>query len=64
MTQNFDVNTGLYRFVKVNNVDIKEFTENDISKPVFLDSQSMAELKHIKENLYQYKGDYYIPSNY
>ena len=64
MTQNFDEKTGLYRFVKVNNVDFKDFTENDITNPVFLDSQAMTELKHIKENLYQYKGDYYIPSNY
>lgn len=64
MTHNFDEKTGLYRFVKVNNVDLKVFTGKDITKPVFLDKQAMSELKHIEDNLYQYNGDYYIPSNY
>lgn len=64
MTLNFDEKTGLYRFVKVNNVAIKNFTESHIKIPVFLDKQAMSELKHIEDNLYEYKGDYYIPSNY
>jgi hypothetical protein len=64
MKKNFDEKTGLYRFVKVNNVDIKKLTENDISKPVFLDNKAMSEMKHIEDNLYEYEGDYYIPSNY
>jgi len=63
MKKNFDKKTKMYRFVKVNGVDISIFTENDISKPVFFDQQTVEKFKHIKENLYEYNGDYYIPSN-
>jgi len=63
--KNFDKKTNQYRFVKVNNLDdVKEFKISDITKPVLFDKETVDKLIHIKENLYEYDGSYYIPSNY
>jgi hypothetical protein len=64
MKKNYDKKTKLYRFVKVDNVNPIEFSNKDVSLPVFLDEEIVDKLKQIKENLYEYNGDYYVPSNY
>lgn len=63
--KNFNKKTNEYRFIKVNNLDdVREFKISDITKPVFFDKETADKLIHIKENLYEYDGSYYIPSNY
>ena len=65
MKENYDAKSELYRFIKVNGLeDITKFKISDISKYIYLDKEQVENLKHIKENLYEMNGDYYIPSNY
>ena len=65
MKNNFDKESNLYRFIKVNGLnDITKFNISDISVYTYLEKQQVDELKHIKENLYELNGDYFIPSNY
>lgn len=65
MKANYDAKSELYRFIKVNGLeDITKFKISDISKYIYLDKEQVENLKHIKENLYEMNGDYYIPSNY
>ena len=63
MKNNFDKETNLYRFIKVNGLDdITKFNISDISVYTYL--EQVDKLKHIKENLYELNGDYFIPSDY
>lgn len=65
MKNNFDKESNLYRFIKVNGLDdITKFNISDISVYTYLEKKQVDELKHIKENLYELNGDYFIPSNY
>jgi hypothetical protein len=65
MKANYDEKNELYRFIKVNGLeDVTKFKISDISKYIFLDQEQVDNLTHIKENLYEMNGDYYIPSNY
>lgn len=65
MKGNYDPKNELYRFIKVNGLeDVTKFKISDISKYIFLDQEQVDSLVHIKENLYEMNGDYYIPSNY
>ena len=64
MKKNFDKKTKLYRFIKVDNVNPLEFSDKNMSVPIFLKQSDVDRLKHIKENLYELDGDYYVPSNY
>ena len=65
MTNNFDKESNLYRFIKVNGLDdITKFNISDISVYTYLEKQQVDNLKHIKENLYKLNGDYFIPSDY
>ena len=59
MKNNFDKETNLYRFIKVNGLDdITKFNISDISVYTYLEQEQ------IKENLYELNGDYFIPSDY
>ena len=62
--ENYNKKKKKYRFVKVNGVDADDFTYKDISAPVFFNESMVEKFNHIKENLYEYNGDYYIQSNY
>lgn len=65
MTNNFDKESNLYRFIKVNGLDdITKFNISDISVYTYLEKEQVDNLKHIKENLYELNGDYFIPSDY
>lgn len=65
MKKNYDSKNELYRFIKVNNLeDVTKFKIADISKHIFLDQEQVNSLNHIKENLYEMNGDYYITSDY
>jgi hypothetical protein len=65
MKNNFDKQTNLYRFIKVNGLDdITKFNISDISVYTYLEKEQVDKLKHIKENLYELNGDYFIPSDY
>tara|TARA_R110002072_G_scaffold139967_1_gene283762 strand:+ start:394 stop:594 length:201 start_codon:yes stop_codon:yes gene_type:complete len=65
MKNNFDKETNLYRFIKVNGLDdITKFNISDISVYTYLEQEQVDKLKHIKENLYELNGDYFIPSDY
>ena len=65
MKNNFDKETNLYRFIKVNGLDdITKFNISDISVYTYLEQEQVDKLKHIKENLYELNGDYFFPSDY
>ena len=65
MKNNFDKESNLYRFIKVNGLDdITKFNISDISVYTYLEKEQVDKLKHIKENLYELNGDYFIPSDY
>ena len=65
MKNNFDKETNLYRFIKVNGLDdITKFNISDISVYTYLEQEQVDKLKHVKENLYELNGDYFIPSDY
>jgi hypothetical protein len=65
MKNNFNKKTNLYRFIKVNGLDdITKFNISDISVYTYLEKEQVDKLKHIKENLYELNGDYFIPSDY
>lgn len=65
MKNNFDKESNLYRFIKVNGLDdITKFNISDISVYTYLEQEQVDRLKHIKENLYELNGDYFIPSDY
>ncbi|PIB26244.1 hypothetical protein [Maribacter sp. 4G9] len=64
MKNNFDKETNLYRFIKVNGLDdITKFNISDISVYTYLEQEQVDKLKHIKENLYELNGNYFIPSD-
>lgn len=64
MKNNFDKKTNLYRFIKVNGLDdITKFNISDISVYTYLEKEQVDKLNHIKENLYELNGDYFIPSD-
>ena len=63
--KNFDKKSNKYRFVKVNGLeDVRDFKITDIKSPVFFDKETVDKFIHIKDNLYEFKGDYYVPQNY
>lgn len=65
MKNNFNKESNLYRFIKVNGLnDITKFNISNISVYTYLEKQQVDNLKHIKENLYELNGDYFIPSDY
>jgi hypothetical protein len=65
MKNNFDKESNLYRFIKVNGLDdITKFNVSDISVYSYLKQEQVDKLKHIKENLYELNGDYFIPSDF
>ena len=65
MKDNFKKKTNMYRFIKLNVLeDITKIKESDLSDNVFLNQEQMNNLKHIKENLYELNGDFYVPMNY
>lgn len=65
MINNFDKESNLYRFIKVNGLeDVTKFKVSDVSKNIYLDQEQVDKLKHIKENLYELNGDYFVPMNY
>jgi hypothetical protein len=65
MKNNFDKESNLYRFIKVNGLDdITKFNVSDISVYGYLKQEQVDKLKHIKENLYELNGDYFIPSDF
>jgi hypothetical protein len=65
MKKNFDKESNLYRFIKVNGLDdITKFNVSDISVYSYLKQEQVDKLKHIKENLYELNGDYFIPSDF
>ena len=65
MKKNFDKESNLYRFIKVNGLDdITKFNVSDISVYGYLKQEQVDKLKHIKENLYELNGDYFIPSDF
>ena len=65
MENNFDKESNLYRFIKVNGLDdITKFNVSDISVYSYLKQEQVDKLKHIKENLYELNGDYFIPSDF
>lgn len=65
MKNNFDKETNLYRFIKVNGLDdITKIKVSDFSKNIYLDKEQVDKLKHISENLYEFNGDFIIPQNY
>ncbi|RAJ17539.1 hypothetical protein LX77_03865 [Gelidibacter algens] len=65
MKNNFDKESNLYRFIKVNGLDkITKIKVSDVSKNIYLNQEQVDNLKHIKENLYEFNGDFLIPENY
>ena len=65
MKKNFDKESNLYHFIKVNGLDdITKFNVSDISVNSYLKQEQVDKLKHIKENLYELNGDYFISSDF
>jgi hypothetical protein len=65
MKKNFDKESNLYHFIKVNGLDdITKLNVSDISVNSYLKQEQVDKLKHIKENLYELNGDYFIPSDF